>query len=58
MDIIMDENNNDLRSISSLRDRRTGLVPDPSGADSFTVSGRTPQLELIAATNRLRIFYR
>ena len=34
----------------SLRDRRTGLDPDPSGADSIHVSGCTPQLEFDAAT--------
>ena len=29
---------NDSQSVSSLRDWRTGLDPDPSGADSSTVS--------------------
>ena len=40
------ENNNDSLSVSSLRDRRTGLDPDSSGA------GCTPQLEFGAAANR------
>ena len=35
----------------SLRDRRTGLDPDPSGADSLHVSGCTPQLVIDAATS-------
>ena len=43
---------NDSQSVSSLRDRRTGLDPDPSGADSSTVSVRTSQLEFDSATNR------
>ena len=43
---------NDSRSVNSLRIRQTGLDPDPSGADSSTVSGRTSQLEFDSATNR------
>ena len=43
---------NDFQSVSSLRDRRTGLDPHPSGADSSTVSGRASQLEVDSATNR------
>ena len=43
---------NDSQSVSSLRDRRTGLDPDPTWADSSTSSGRTSQLEFNAATNR------
>ena len=43
---------NDSQSVSSLRDRRTGLDPDPSEADSSPVSGRTSQLEFDSATNR------
>ena len=35
----------------SLRDQQTGLVPDPSGADSIHVSGCTPQLEFDAVTS-------
>ena len=35
----------------SLRDRRTGLDPDPSGADNIHVSGCTPQLEFEAAAS-------
>ena len=46
------ENNNDSLSVSSLRDRRTGLEPDSSGAKSLIVSGCTPQLEFDTATNR------
>ena len=42
----------DSQSVSTLRDRRTGLDPDPSGADSSTVSVRTSQLEFDSATNR------
>ena len=34
-----------------LRDRQTGLDPDPSGADSVHVSDCTPQLEFDAATS-------
>ena len=47
------ENNNDSLSVSSLRDRRTGLDPDSIGAESLIVSGCTPQLEFDAATNRI-----
>ena len=43
---------NNSQSVSRLRDQRTGLEPDPSGADSFTVSGCTSQLEFDSATNR------
>ena len=43
---------NNSQSVSSLRDRRTGLDPDPSGADSSIVSGRTSHLEFDSATNR------
>ena len=46
------EKTNDSQSVSSLRDQLTGLDPDPSGADSSTVSGRTSQLEFDGATNR------
>ena len=35
----------------SLRDRRTGLDPDPRGDDSLHVSGCTPQLEFDAASS-------
>ena len=35
----------------SLRDRQSGLDPDPSGADSLHVSGCTPQLEFDAASS-------
>ena len=52
--ILMDTNNdsNFLDGFAgSLRDRRTGLDPDPSGADSTYVSGCTPQLEFDAATS-------
>ena len=52
--ILMDTNNdsNFLDGFAgSLRDRRTGLDPDPSGADSAYVSGCTPQLEFDAATS-------
>ena len=35
----------------SLKDRQTGLDPDPSRADSVHVSGCTPQLEFDAATS-------
>ena len=35
----------------SLRDRRTGLDPDPSGATCLYVCGCTPQLEFDAATS-------
>ena len=49
------DSNNDSNFIGgfagSLRDRQTGLDPDPSGADSLHVSGCTPQLEFDAATN-------
>ena len=43
---------NDLISVSSLRDRQTGLDPDPSGAVSVTDSSCTPQLEVDTATSR------
>ena len=43
---------NNSRSASSLRDRQTGMYPDPSGADSSPVSGRTSQLESDSATNK------
>ena len=43
---------NNSQSVSSLRDRRTGLDPDPSGADSSIVGGRTSHLEFDSATNR------
>ena len=46
------ENNNDSLSASSLRDRRTGLDADSSGAEGLIVSGCTPQLEFDAVTNR------
>ena len=42
-------NNNNSQSAISLRNRRTGLNPNPSGADSSTVSGRTSQLEFDSA---------
>ena len=49
------DTNNDLNFIGgfagSLRDRQTGLDPDPSGAESVHVSGCTPQLEFDAATS-------
>ena len=35
----------------SLRDRRTGLHPDPSGADSLHVSVFTPHIEFHAASS-------
>ena len=44
---------NDSQSVSSLRDRRTGLEPDPSATESSTVSGRTSQLEFDSSTNRV-----
>ena len=43
---------NDSQSVSSLRDTQIGLDPDPSGADSSTLSGCTSQLEFDTATNR------
>ena len=43
---------NHSQSVSSLRDRQTGLDPDLSGADSSTVSSRTSQLEFNSGTNR------
>ena len=43
---------NDSKSVSSLRDHRTGLDPNLSGADSSTVSGPTSQLGFDSATNR------
>ena len=43
---------NDSQSVSSLRNRQTGLDPDPSGADSSIVSARTCQLEFDSAANR------
>ena len=51
--ILIDTNNNSNfigGFASSLKDRQTGLDPDPSGADSVHVSGCTPQLEFDAAT--------
>ena len=42
----------DSQSVSRLRDGRTGLDPEPSWADSSTVSGCTSQLEFDPATNR------
>ena len=42
---------NNSQYVSSFRDGRTGLYPDPTGADSSTVSGRTSQLEFNSATN-------
>ena len=48
------DTNNDSNFIngfaSSMRDQRTGLDPDTSGADSLHISGCTPQLEFEAAT--------
>ena len=41
---------NDSQSVSSLRDRQTGLDPDLSRAGSSTVNGRTSQLEFDSAT--------
>ena len=49
---------NDSRSASSLRDRQTGLDPDPSGADSSTVSGHMPlswSLTLLLAEESLHL---
>ena len=43
---------NNSQYVSSLRDQQTGLDLDLSGAESFTVSGRTSQLEFDSATNR------
>ena len=43
---------NDSQSISTLKDQRTGLGPDPIGADSSTFTGCTFQLEFDSATNR------
>ena len=43
---------NNSQSVSSLRDQQTGLDLDLRGAESFTVSGRTSQLEFDSATNR------
>ena len=43
---------NDSQSVSSPRYLQTGLDPDPSGADSSTVSGLTFQLEFDFDTNR------
>ena len=43
---------NGSQSLNNLRDRQTGLDPDPSGADSFTVCGCTYQLKFYFATNR------
>ena len=49
------DTNNDSNFIGgfagSLRDQRTGMDPDPSGADSIYVCSCTPQLKLDAATN-------
>ena len=50
----MDTNNNSNfigGFAGSLRDQRTGLDPDPSGADSPHVSGCTPQVEFDTATS-------
>ena len=46
------KNINDSQSVNSVSDWKNGLDPDPSGADSSTVSGRTSQPEFDAATNR------
>ena len=43
---------NNSQSVSSQRDWQTGLDPDLSRADNFTVSSRTSQLEFDSATNR------
>ena len=43
---------NNSQSVSSLRDQQTGLDLDLRGAESFTVSGRTSQLEFDSANNR------
>ena len=43
---------NNSQSVSSMRNRRTGLDPDPSGTDSCTVSGCTFQMEFDTATRR------
>ena len=40
---------NNSQSVISLRNGRNGLNPNPSGADSSTVSGRTSQLEFDSA---------
>ena len=49
------DTNNDLNFIGrfagSLRDRRAGLDPDPSGGDSIHISGSTPQLKFDVATS-------
>ena len=42
---------NNSQYVSSFRDQRTGLYPDPTGADSSTFSGHTSQLEFNSATN-------
>ena len=44
---------NDSQSVSSLRHWQTGLGPDPSGANSSTVSGHTSQLEFDVAIKRV-----
>ena len=43
---------NDSQSVSSLRNWRTGLDPNPSRADSSIVSGHISQLEFDSPTNR------
>ena len=43
---------NDSQSVSSLRNRQTGLDLDPSGTVSSTFSGRTSQQIFGAVTNR------
>ena len=43
---------NDSQSVSSIGNRQTGLDPDPSGADSSTVSGCIFQVEFDTATKR------
>ena len=40
------------QSASSLKGQQAGLDPDPSGADSSTVTGCICQLKSDAATNR------
>ena len=49
------DTNNDSNFIGgfagSLRDRRTRLDPDPSGANSLHVSGCTPHVEFDVATS-------
>ena len=43
---------NDSQSVSSSRDRRTGLDPGPSGAGISTISSIISQLEFDSATSR------